>query len=204
MTASQIQLRAIETHAYGYRFRSRLEARWAVFFTELGVSWEYEPQGFDVGGEPYLPDFKVVTGDLVYWYEVKPRNTRSCDKFRKFTELLGLHDDGNLPWNLEARLLSGDPYDVFGEYYVCPRCGRPESPEAFSNDEVGFLCHPCDMVTVSGGGNPAEIGFAGIPYRPSKGWIAIDTQDFNLLNEKIDKACLKARKARFEHGEQRW
>jgi hypothetical protein len=203
MTEIQTHLRAIETHAYGYRFRSRLEARWAVFFTELGVSWEYEPQGFDVGGEPYLPDFRVVTGDLVYWYEVKPRDTRSCEKFEKFTELLGLNDGGTLR-DVEARLLSGDPYDVFGEHYACPRCGRSKSPDGLGDDEVGFLCHPCDMVTACGGGNPAEVGFAGIPYTPEKGWIVVSTQDFNLLNEKIDKACLVARKARFEHGEQHW
>ncbi|MGW6743751.1 hypothetical protein ACWGDX_24035 [Streptomyces sp. NPDC055025] len=30
------------------RFRTRLEARWAVFFDTLGIRWEYEPQGFDL------------------------------------------------------------------------------------------------------------------------------------------------------------
>lgn len=38
----------IETMYGGCRFRSRLEARWAVFFTRLGLDWEYEPQGFEV------------------------------------------------------------------------------------------------------------------------------------------------------------
>ena len=197
-------LRALETHAFGYRFRSRLEARWAVFFNELGVSWEYEPQGFDIGGEAYLPDFRVVTGDLVYWYEIKPRGTNSCGKFEKFTEVLGLHNSGDLPLNLEARLLSGDPFDVFGDVYVCPRCGKPESPDGHSDGEVDFYCHPCDMVTTSGGGNPCEIGFAGVRYRPHKGVIVVNAEDFAILNEKIDRACLAARKARFEHGEQHW
>lgn len=41
-------IRAIETKYKGYRFRSRLEARWAVFFDALGVQWEYEPEGFDL------------------------------------------------------------------------------------------------------------------------------------------------------------
>lgn len=36
-------LKAIETHYKpSYRFRSRLEARWAVFFDALGYEWEYE------------------------------------------------------------------------------------------------------------------------------------------------------------------
>jgi hypothetical protein len=37
----------------GYRFRSRLEARWAVFFDELGVAYRYEPEGFELGGTRY-------------------------------------------------------------------------------------------------------------------------------------------------------
>ena len=51
-------LKAIETEYRGYRFRSRLEARWAVFFDACGVKWEYEPEGFKLpNGQFYLPDF---------------------------------------------------------------------------------------------------------------------------------------------------
>lgn len=53
----QPQIKAIETVYKGFRFRSRLEARWAVFFDELGVRWEYEREGYDLGGVRYLPDF---------------------------------------------------------------------------------------------------------------------------------------------------
>lgn len=35
----------IETIYKGYRFRSRLEARWAVFMDACGADWEYEPEG---------------------------------------------------------------------------------------------------------------------------------------------------------------
>lgn len=53
-----MNIKAIETQYKGYRFRSRLEARWAVFFDALGVEWEYEAEGFDLGNEGfYLPDF---------------------------------------------------------------------------------------------------------------------------------------------------
>ena len=52
------ELKAIQTEYKGYRFRSRLEARWAVFFDACGVDWEYEPEGYDLGdGLYYLPDF---------------------------------------------------------------------------------------------------------------------------------------------------
>jgi hypothetical protein len=51
-------LQAIQTEYRGYKFRSRLEARWAVFFDALGVDWEYESQGYQLSnGECYLPDF---------------------------------------------------------------------------------------------------------------------------------------------------
>ena len=53
-------IKAIETIYNGYRFRSRLEARWAVFFDALGVDYEYEPEGFNLpNGGRYLPDFRV-------------------------------------------------------------------------------------------------------------------------------------------------
>ena len=57
-------LRAIETEYKGYRFRSRLEARWAVFFDACGVKWEYEPEGFVLqNGQQYLPDFLLHLQD---------------------------------------------------------------------------------------------------------------------------------------------
>lgn len=71
-------IKAIETRWKGYRFRSRLEARWAVFFDACGYQWEYEPEGYELeGGIRYLPDFKIFgedsNGDYnVFLCEVKP------------------------------------------------------------------------------------------------------------------------------------
>lgn len=77
-----VQITAIETHYKGHRFRSRLEARWAVFMDALGVPWQYEVEGFklprlDDEGEPlrgrklqYLPDFWLPEQD--HWLEIKP------------------------------------------------------------------------------------------------------------------------------------
>jgi len=53
-------LKAITTPYDGCLFRSRREARWAVFFNAAGIPWEYEPQGYDLGGAGwYLPDFRI-------------------------------------------------------------------------------------------------------------------------------------------------
>ena len=52
-----VKIQAIETTYNGYRFRSRLEARWAVFFDAIGQEYEYEPEGFELMSGRYLPDF---------------------------------------------------------------------------------------------------------------------------------------------------
>lgn len=68
-------LRAIETRYKGRRFRSRLEARYAVMFDHLGIEWDYEPEGFELqDGTRYLPDFWItcVGGHAPgAWLEVK-------------------------------------------------------------------------------------------------------------------------------------
>lgn len=63
-------IKPIETFYSGYRFRSRLEARWAVFFDCLKIEWEYEKEGFDFGDEKYLPDLWLPTVNM--WAEIKP------------------------------------------------------------------------------------------------------------------------------------
>jgi hypothetical protein len=63
-------IKAIETPYKGYRFRSRLEARWAVFFDALGIRWEYEKEGYDLGDAGwYLPDFWLPQQNV--WIEIK-------------------------------------------------------------------------------------------------------------------------------------
>jgi nucleoside 2-deoxyribosyltransferase len=63
-------IKPIETKYKGYRFRSRLEARWAVFFDAAGIDWEYEREGFDLDGEYYLPDFYLPKEQCLV--EIKP------------------------------------------------------------------------------------------------------------------------------------
>ena len=68
-------MKALETTWCGVRFRSRLEARWAVFFDALHIKWEYEPQGYQLSdGSFYLPDFFLPKfhWPLGIYAEVKP------------------------------------------------------------------------------------------------------------------------------------
>jgi hypothetical protein len=65
-------IKAIPTRYAGRRFRSRLEARFAVFFDALRLDWHYEPQGFALPSGWYLPDFYLPKLDGGTWIEVKP------------------------------------------------------------------------------------------------------------------------------------
>lgn len=76
-------IKPIETVYNGYKFRSRLEARWAVFFDAMGIRYEYEHEGFEIefgNGEiiRYLPDF---------WFP----------EYRLFGEVKGIDCRGQLP-----------------------------------------------------------------------------------------------------------
>lgn len=63
-------LTPIDTEWNGLLFRSRLEARWAVFFDSLNVPYAYEAEGYKVGRHRYLPDF--IISHLGIYAEVKP------------------------------------------------------------------------------------------------------------------------------------
>lgn len=71
---------AIETWYRGYRFRSRLEARWAVFFTEAGIPFEYETQGYAFDGQFYLPDFWLPVQNC--WCEIKPADPSAEESYK--------------------------------------------------------------------------------------------------------------------------
>jgi hypothetical protein len=63
--------KAIPTRYGGCLFRSRLEARWAIYFDHLKLRWMHEREAFDLGPlGRYLPDFWF--SDLNCWGEVKP------------------------------------------------------------------------------------------------------------------------------------
>lgn len=62
---------ALPTPYGDFVYRSRGEARWAVFFDKLQIRYQYEPEGFDLGGHWYLPDFYL--SHLRMFAEVKPR-----------------------------------------------------------------------------------------------------------------------------------
>ena len=67
-----MSIKAIETKYNGFRFRSRLEARWAIFFDSIGLKYEYEIEGFEMNGIRYLPDFYIPSLDRLFEIKGKP------------------------------------------------------------------------------------------------------------------------------------
>lgn len=94
------ELKAIETTYQNHRFRSRLEARWAVFFDVVGFRYVYEPEGYDLGGIWYLPDFYLP--DPKAFLEIKPEDP--TDEQRHKAQLLAMAS-GKEVW-----IISGQPY----------------------------------------------------------------------------------------------
>lgn len=173
----QTELKAIETEFMGYRFRSRLEARWALFMNELGIQFEYEKEGYELAEGRYLPDFYIPmfsgNGRGGYFLEVKGQPiTLGSDEWQKAQRLA-------IQSNHEVFVFDGDPLDnsglqfstlrngvvVWAMWFMCPICYRPQP-----GPDPGDL--PC--------------------------WCLIKNVEYGPL---LLAAANKARAARFEFGE---
>jgi hypothetical protein len=127
-------LKALETRYHGYRFRSRLEARWAVFFDQAAVRYQYEPEGYLVEGKGYLPDFYLPQQDC--FAEIKPKlpDAEELDKAR----LLALHT------GKEVYILYGDVWhDTYQACRYTPAriyalAQAPLSKEVVRQEVAGF------------------------------------------------------------------
>lgn len=74
------QQRAIRETYKGVTYRSRLEARYAVFFDSLGTDALYEYEGFKLASGLYLPDFYLPNSQT--WLEIKPDVPSDVEKQR--------------------------------------------------------------------------------------------------------------------------
>lgn len=185
-------MKAIETVYKGYRFRSRLEARWAVFFDACGVKWEYEPEGYALGdGLCYLPDFLLhdvythASGGLSYlgdlWVEVKGEiNTVDADKIWLFSKQLPIYVVTNIP--------TGDSFHNLTTCMV-----------ALSNSSDNDFIKPFSFSLID------DDEYEAFPYIDKQGRFVIAGGDGDYLDNRDEQATLKAyslaRQARFEHGE---
>jgi hypothetical protein len=189
-------VKPIETIYRGYRFRSRLEARWAIFMDAAGIRWEYEPEGFEINGTYYLPDFRLL--QTKSFLEIKPGLSSSIeeeDVVKKLAPTLAALANAT---GADVFLIQGSPcpndvYDILREHgdthgfvpyiiifapqggicsariFECPRCGH-----------VAFR-------RMIGSWQQCECGGEG--------------ESIWELLPRTRRAIIKARQARFEHGE---
>jgi len=213
------EIKAIETEYRGCLFRSRLEARWAVFFDEMGWTWQYEHQGYECGwrlhqfdGETwcsdtfrYLPDFFLP--DLNTFVEVKAQmNDEELDRFLNAAAYLS----DSAPGNPQVLVLCDFRSTPHPDATFIPKVLR------FHKGDLGMKEHPAFVADIYrepewrlGELIASDLGQRGSdePYRChgyTRDWIRSDLLD-NLhwsfiASEKYLRAIKAAKSARFEHG----
>lgn len=213
-------IKAIETRYKGYRFRSRLEARWAVFFDSLGIRWQFEPEGFDLserGLGYYLPDFFLP--DQNYWIEVKPESfdCRDTDAYKKLAYVAAATNAGGL-------LVAGEPYlnVVMGAFETDMPAGSAhdqwwvvgadgEDAGQVDGPYLFCVCPLCDKIGIQFDGRGERIcSDAKCKHkRTREEALALDFWGSLYHGDKaysgnhpvIVAAAEAARSARFEHGQ---
>ncbi len=176
-------MKVIQTSYDRYLFRSRTEARWAVFFDNLNISWEYEKEGFEledlfVGTLFYLPDFwlpnvyaKNGQGQGV-WLEIKGTIPTETEERKCYALEEGTHR----PVFLVVGIPPGNGEDGYGIV---------DFPCMFSG--LTFCkCYHCKSIKIG-------HSLAHDPCEKCGG----QTDD---QHPDIQQAILAARQVRFEHG----
>lgn len=210
-------MKAIETRYKGYRFRSRLEARWAVFFDKMGWNWKYEHQGYEVGWEdtiPWLPDFEIeipfsdhIKAHIVQSFYVE---VKGDPNFFSDGEWLGRFDfNGGPPGFFKSGSLPSDPRSRDNEVKRLLILGQiPMQQNGFLALPVVY--HASGIFTEWGGIFSHQIGSLGPlgDFFCLPGTYQYKLKDFqprilqtpNAIKRVMD-ALDAARGARFEHGE---
>ncbi len=217
------QIKPIETEYKGYRFRSRLEARWAVFFETLGVEWEYEPEGFQLpSGTCYLPDFRVkcygtrgAYSDTYFHLYIEVKGVMTNADASKIREFCGLDI-----WESHCSFIGcidcePDEYDCpKGFHHALDQFVRPvlcvgNIPDCDSVDDLidgtcfhsytrmdGMDIYPFNYETIDGD------HFGAYPSVTDDGrFFLMSSNEIYGNLENVVKAYKTAKKARFEHGE---
>lgn len=214
------QIRAIPTDYNGYRFRSRTEARWAVFFDAIGIAYEYEPEGYEMSdGTRYLPDFYLPDVNGGVFVEVKgAMDDEDYHKVEMFWK------DGNRPLYVlgelptQADLEESDPYAYADRhehcleysgggrgwdwpylFCVCPACGKV----GIEFDGRGWRV--CDEDThrdkdLKTSTYRDEDGTVRPFMHPEVAGWRTDDKGYSWNQRRLVAAYKVARQAQFDHG----
>lgn len=209
---------AIETKYKGHIFRSRLEARWAVFFDAAGIDWTYEPEGFrrwiasgldSDSFISYLPDFYLPASQT--WVEVKGRDEllkKDAERIWCMLEygspLPGLDDSAQEDSSRGLLLLGDIPTPSWGitvHTLIQNNETAPCMREAcFQSGESGGRLNALPLVTdwVHG-----LLGLDGVSLMCSPAELTTKCRTIQTPRswKRVISAYESARQARFEHGQ---
>lgn len=175
-------MKPMPTYYKGYSFRSRLEARWAVFFDACGVKWEYMPEEFYLGfGMLFRPTFLLhglegrVKGDL-YVFVSAGMTLEEAMQIRCFVAQ-GLEQDPETPdiFHLRNRVL------IVGSLPEGPTADDAvEDVSRRGYDDVRLIPNEFNFESVDGDYYPAHPGIN------KDGRFELFGDDFSYL-EDMDK-----------------
>lgn len=176
------KIKSIDTSYSGYLFRSRLEARWAVFLDNLKIKWEYEPEGFELSdGKRYLPDFYIPNFSGGFYMEVKPSDF-------DFTSIEAqIIKDFIIQKNTKLLMAIGHPDCSVYKMFEPAQGGLDDNFFTVVDGLAGWEVYFCDEYLVD------EHRFF---YSPGDESFA-----FKEYNPRVYQAVTTARSARFEYGE---
>lgn len=178
-------MKAIETFYNGYRFRSRLEARWAVFFDSLRIPYLYEPEGFLIHGVRYLPDFYLP--DSKQFFEVKGQmSDRDMEKINAVIE------DGH------SLTIGFDD----GKFMACNCWGENQYELCTGSDSLLCQCKNCGKYWFMGNDGVYHCEHCGFYSGNDHFEIKMMCSSFGQLYDDVN-LWDAARQARFEFDDRR-
>lgn len=184
------KLKVIGTEYNECLFRSRLEARWAVFFDSLGIDYDYELEGYALHGEPkdlmYLPNFFLPR--IGVHAEVKPHLSTISDS--DIQKIITFASDSEMQLllivgtPLKYRMHFLDSCNIENYRSICD----PKNIKEFGSLSIAFQyaveCNP-------------DVDFS---IRPQTGfWDISYTQHSDYHDYCYKTAIKKTMQARFEH-----
>lgn len=182
-------IKAIETRYKGFRFRSRIEARWAVFFDAVGLEWQYEAQGYELPGDvAYLPDFWLPHFQMFVEVKGAGPNSVEIEKYRRLRDGSGY----------AVLLVVGLPYEKPSTLF-CWDAG--DSSGGRSEWDATFLFHKIRPgVILHGYGNKRGTPERDLFLNDEFGGM-VDFLVYAPFRQFKFKGTDAARGARFEHGD---
>lgn len=178
----------IETWHQSILFRSRMEARWAVFLDEMDVSFSYEQEGFNLGElGGYRPDFWMPS--VGKWMEYKPVRPTEVE-FEK---------------GRRVAALTGHPFVFFYGSMDSPDYRKKNRENGIQIKPSGeeetqyWWCHcpKCGLVGLEYWGNASRMRCGCGFFKPDDLLDNIDGKHHQFNTDRLVKAYMLARNYQF-------